>query len=395
MPWLIQQEALDAMASAPAFTEEQIAQMSSDIVAQGGPDPRGNADNVMTVVGGTAQINVVGVMTSSRDFLARMFGGGNVLYGDLVAAIRSAEQDPAVERVEFYIDSPGGEAQPVIGLGDLIAGMNKPTKALVVNAHSAAYWVAAQADQVIANTRASTVGSIGAVTRRVKPSESFAVNVTSTNAPNKRPDPETDQGKQVIREYELDPLHDMFVQAVATGRSTTVENVNANFGRGASMFADKALAVGMIDEIVDMPAQSTAPSDDGQPTQTKTKTGAKTMDLETLKAEHPGVYAQVLKLGRDEGIDEERNRVKYHATMGERMGAQAYALKACADGVSVADGEAQAEYLSAGVNKQELASRQQEETELSSNTPAPSGEEAKKKKQVSSIFSHAGFAVKV
>ncbi len=388
--WLIEQSVLDRMENAPSISPETIERiMATSPLMQDGPNPMGRHERVMTIVGNVAQINLVGIMTSSPDFFAMLFGGGNVLYGDLIAAIRAAEADPAVESVEFYTDSPGGEAQPAIGFWDAIRDMKKPTRALVVNAHSAAYGAVTQCDTIVANTRASTVGSIGAVASFRKPSESFMIDVTSTDAPNKRPDPETESGQRVIREQRLDPFHSMFAEAVATGRGVTVDDVNKNFGQGGIVFAEKALEIGMIDQIIDAPTQSVAPSDDNQPNAQDDTTGVLTMDLETLKAEHPGVYAQAA----EEGRKEERNRVSFHANMGLKNGAEAFALKACQDGTEMNDGTALSEYMSAGMNKRELTERQNEETELSDLEPAPVDDETVQKANVTKMFAGAGFNV--
>lgn len=389
MPWLIEEQVANAMASAPALTTEQVEKcMAGNPMFSDGPNPVGNADRVMSIVGGVAQINVVGVMTSSPDFLAMLFGGGNVLYGDIITAINASEADPNVKETEFYLDTPGGEAQPVVGLGDLITRMKKPTTARVVNAQSAGYWVAAACDKVVATTRASKFGSIGAVASFRRPSQSFTIDVTSTDAPNKRPDPESEAGQRVIREQNLDPLHEMFASAVATGRGTTVEDVNQNFGRGGSLYAEKALEVGMIDEITQAPTQSVAPADDNQPNALDDK-GVQTMDLEQLKKDHPSVYAQAM----EEGRKEERNRVAFHASMGIKNGAEAVALKACQDGTDMNDGTVLSEYMSAGMNKREVDARVTEEAELADNTPASADldDAAKEKANVNKAFSLAGL----
>ncbi len=390
MPWLIEESVAQRMSSAPELTPEQITRcMEGNPLFLDGPNPVGNADRVMTVAGDVARINVVGVMTSSPDFFAMLFGGGNVLYGDIVTAIHAAEADTNIKRVEFYTDSPGGEAMPVVALGDLIRDMKKPTEALVVNASSAAYWVASQCGTITASTRASKVGNIGAVASFRRPSQAFTVDVTSTDAPNKRPDPESEAGQRVIREQMLDPLHSMFATAVAQGRGVTVETVNENFGRGGSLFAEKALEIGMIDKIIQAPTQSVAPSDDNQPNAQDETTGVLTMDLETLKRDHPGVYAQAA----EDGKKEERNRVNFHAGMGLKNGAEAIALKACQDGTEMNDGEMLSEYMSAGMNKNELTARQQEEEQLGDNNPAPTAQDddAKERANVNQAFATAGL----
>ena len=113
------------------------------------------------------------------------------------------------------------------------------------------------------------------------------------------------------------------------------------------------------------------------------------MDLATLKRDHPGVYAQAV----EDGTNEERNRVNFHAKMGLKNGAEAMALKACQDGVGMNDGDMIAEYMTAGMNKTELSARQTEETEIADNAVPENTEAAAKKANVTKLF--AGANVKV
>ena len=102
---------------------------------------------------------------------------------------------------------------------------------------------------------------------------------------------------------ELDALHDLFVEAIADGRSTSIDDVNANFGRGSTLLADEALKRGMIDAIEPVGLQSV------KTTKRAASSGgnkeAKSMDIITLQASHPALYAEVIELG----VKKERDRV--------------------------------------------------------------------------------------
>lgn len=369
--WLLEPSVMAAMDAAPTPSAEQLERFMA--AARG---PSGDASKVMERAGDVARINISGVLTEAPDWFAMMFGGGNTTYGDISAAVLSAETDPDVTSVEFVYRSPGGEALPVTALGDQIAAMKKPNTARVVMAASAAYWLASQSDTIIADNRAAVAGSIGAVVSARKPSASAFIDVTSTNAPNKRPDPETEEGRAAIRVM-LDQLEDLFSTAVAVGRDTTVEKVNNDFGRGGMMLAQQALDAGMIDAIGSaVPKMDTTPS----------KTGVKTMDLEKLKAEHPGLYASVFASGKAEGAAQELDRVKYHLTLGKKVGAEALAIEACIDGKGKDDGELMAEYVAAGANRSNLADRQKDEQELKDNKPNAQGEEVRVAAAAKAIF---------
>lgn len=78
--------------------------------------------------------------------------------------IRKAANDPDVAAILIAIDSPGGT---VAGTADLAAEVRNAAKKKPVWAYvadlgaSAAYWIASQADRVLANDRTALVGSIG------------------------------------------------------------------------------------------------------------------------------------------------------------------------------------------------------------------------------------------
>jgi len=364
MPWLLDPTVQQALEAAQPLTQAQI---DTAMAALGGPS--GNADRVLVTSGDSATISITGVMTSRPSWMAFYFGGGNTLYGDLAAAINTVEMDPNIKSVDFLVNSGGGEAQPAVDLGDMIAGMKKPTRALVQTAASAAYWAASQADTVVALSRASRVGSIGAATMAYKPSAQSVVDIASTNAPNKRPDPETAEGLAVIR-AELDEFHDLFATAVAVGRDKSIETVNNTFGRGGMMLAQKALEAGMIDSIC---------IQESKPKAKASATGAMTMDLATLQAQHPALHAQVLAEGHKQGVAAELDRAKFHAKMGTKTGAVAVAMAAIAAGTAKDDGETMAEYLTCNANNADLAGRLADEQALAGNAPAAEDEGVKQK----------------
>jgi ClpP class serine protease len=367
MPWLLDPTVQRALEAAQPLTQTQI-----DIAMAAVGGPSGNADRVLVVSGDSATISVLGVMTSAPSMMAYYFGGGNTLYGDLYAAIDTVEMDPNVKSVDFVFNSGGGEAQPAVDLGDKVAAMKKPTRALVQTAASAAYWAASQADSIVAVSRASRVGSIGAATVAYKPSAQSSIDIASTNAPNKRPDPETAEGLAVIR-AELDQFHDLFATAVAVGRDKSMETVNNTFGRGGMMLAQQALDAGMIDAIGLQTKSKT------QAKATATATGATQMDLATLQAQHPALHAQVIAEGHKQGVAAELDRAKFHATMGKKTGATAIALAAISAGTAKDDGETMAEYFTCNTNNADLAARQADEAALVGNLPAAADEGVKQK----------------
>lgn len=306
-----------------------------------------------TVADGVARIAVRGVLTPTPDKWAAYFGGANTAYADLVLAIDAAQADPRVNRIEYAIDSPGGTIAGLFETVDAMGRVTKPTTAVVGNqAASAAYSLAAQADQIVATGRGSAVGSIGVVQRMAVSSD--VVSITSRAAPNKAPDPATEEGRAVIQD-QLDEYHALYAQTIADGRGVSVDKVNTEYGQGGIFLADSALKRGMIDAIATP-----------QPAASGAKKGKQAMTLAELMAAYPDAYAAAVQVG----IDQERDRVSAHLTMGEAAGAMETAVAAIQAGDQLTPTRV-AEYHAAGMKRALLAARASESAAAPSTTVPP------------------------
>nr|MCH9712726.1 S49 family peptidase [Pseudomonadota bacterium] len=252
--WLLEQQARLALEAAIAAGAGPNAEQQAQLEASNISALSDGASRIFKSAGNTAEISVTGVLTNKPDFMAMLFGGGNTTYADIISAIGTAEQDPLIEKIELAIDSPGGE---FAGLFDLIEAMeaaNKPITAMVSNmAASAAYAIAAASDTIVARNQSARFGSVGIVVDMRL--DANKVSITSTNAPNKRPDISTDEGVATVR-AELDEVHDLFAASIANGRKTSVDKVNAGFGQGGMFLAEEALKRGMIDSVAKVRLQS-------------------------------------------------------------------------------------------------------------------------------------------
>lgn len=334
--------------------------------------------------GSTAHIVVVGVLTVEPDFFFDLFGGGSAVYGDIVAAIRAAEDDETITDIILEIDSPGGEVSGFMRTAQVIANVQKPVEAQVTNiAASAAFGLAVQANTVIVENTMTLVGSVG-VARKHFVSESLVV-VTSTEAPDKVPDVTTDEGKAAVRR-ELDAIHAEFAGIIASGRGVSVAEVNADFGRGALVIANSALQSGMIDGIG---SRKEAPEASDRSTTASTEGNA--MDLAELKAKHPDLFKVVRDEGIEAGIAKERDRVTAHVTAGAAMGAGEIACRNILDGTEFGSQTAQAEYLTAGRNSADADARAADEEGITGLTTAKTktavgGPEPDEEARVSDLF---------
>jgi ClpP class serine protease len=228
-------------------------------LASGQPD-------CLAIAGDVAQITVDGLLTPQPDWLA-WFLFGNTAYSEIREALAAAEMNPAVKRVEWAFSSPGGMVDGFFETIAAIESSGKPSSVRASMACSAAYGLAAMAGPIEATSPASEFGSVGIVRTYYADgpaAQELAIDVTSTAAPNKRPDVRTPEGQAVVRS-ELDVQHELLVDAIARGRSrsgspTTANDVNAKFGRGGSVFAEGAKAAGMIDKVPPRTAQTSRSS---------------------------------------------------------------------------------------------------------------------------------------
>lgn len=100
-----------------------------------------------------------------------------------------------------------------------------------------------------------------------------------------------------------------------------------------------------------------------------------TMDLKTFKAEHPGIYNEVVQVGKDIGIAEERDSVCAHLVMGESSGDMETAIGAIKDGKKMT-ATIQATYMAAGMNKSDIEARGEENNNAGDQANSEENEES-------------------
>ena len=202
---------------------------------------------------GTAIIPLYGPITARSDLFSFFFGGTSL--SDLAKDFQVALGDDQVKAILFDIDSPGGVALGPSEMADAIfkARGKKPIWSYVGrNCSSAAYWIASATEKIIANPSA-LLGSIGVVTtipvQEQPDSEGYKnIEIVSSNAKQKRPDPRTEEGMSEIKR-ELNDLESQFIEAIAHYRNVTVNTVKNDFGQGGVLIGKNAVASGMADSL--------------------------------------------------------------------------------------------------------------------------------------------------
>lgn len=274
--------------------------------------------NTHTVVerDGVAIIPVVGPLFRYANLFTQISGATS--YEILAQDLTTALDDPAIKAVILDIDSPGGEVNGVAELAGMVfeARGRKPVLAYASgDAASGAYWLASAASEIVVS-ETSALGSIGVVGlyRRKEGKEAAnVVEIVSSQSPNKRPDPSTEEGRARLQSR-IDAMAEVFVNTVARNRNITPEQVAERFGAGDVMIGANAVAVGMaervgslerlIAELASRSPTTSPPTVEGFFNQDKTEND--TMNLETLMREHPDLAKQL----RQEGASTERERIK-------------------------------------------------------------------------------------
>lgn len=206
--------------------------------------------------GRVAQISIVGSITRRGSMWEDFFGGASV--EGTIAALRNVAADDSVSTVLLNIDSPGGT---VDGLPELAAEVRKlrDSKHVVAMANSlaasAAYWLASQADEIVASPEA-LIGSIGVFTAHQDWSamlEHMGIKTTYIHAGKYKVEANPDEPLSTEARDHLqsivDEAYGLFVADVAKGRGVTAAQVRSDYGQGRVLTAKDAKAVGMIDRI--------------------------------------------------------------------------------------------------------------------------------------------------
>lgn len=270
-PWLITESALDqlmAIADRMGDPEALEARLGRQL------------DNSQTVVirDGVAVVPVTGPIFRYANMFSRISGATSTQV--LATDIQAALDNPQVRGIVLNIDSPGGEANGINELSDLIysARSRKPIKAYIGGmAASGGYWIASAASEVIIDDT-GLAGSIGAVvevmTREAREGEK-RWQIVSRNAPNKRPDLKTEEGRGKVAET-IDALGDVFAAKVARNLGVDPEDVPAMGDHGgirmgaAAVEAGLAHRLGSLESVIADLARPAANQQRKQPMQVKT-----------------------------------------------------------------------------------------------------------------------------
>jgi len=283
---------------------------------------------VPDIVGDTATLEIIGPLVARAPWYAKAYMGTVDPY-EIADAIDALATNAAVKRLVIEIESCGGTTSGTAEAAAAMTRFQAAGKTVEVRASgmlaSAAYWLAAGADRIVASPTAA-VGYLGTVIVLCDDTGAAAAAgvryevIASTPAKAACCDPAITSLSRQSAQRRVDAITAVFRSAVAAGRGLDGAKLDAAFS-GEGWIASEALAMGLIDAIaspadaLDTPTGTapgpipTPPALDGEGPESRSSTPAAAaahaqesiMDAKTLAAltalsdKHPTLAPSLIK----------------------------------------------------------------------------------------------------
>lgn len=217
-------------------------------------------DPVNTEGPGVALIFAVGAIQRGEGGADPVTGGTLVGSETIAAAFEQAMDDDTVEAIVLRIDSPGGSAVASESIRRALIRAREAGKPVIVSmadtAASGGYWIAMDADRIIAQSGTLT-GSIGVIAGKVVARDLFAqlgINWGSIQTADNAGmwsafAPYSDRGQERLNAM-LDTIYGGFTTRVSEARELSVEHVE-EIAQGRVWTGRQAEAIGLVDELGD------------------------------------------------------------------------------------------------------------------------------------------------
>lgn len=331
--------------------------------------------------GGVAVLTLSGVMAPKANLFMRISGGISTRMA--AEQVRSMAVDPRVRSVLLAVDSPGGSVFGVPALAEEVRRLAAEKPVVTVGEGtmaSAMYWVGSAANAVYIEGSTDMVGSIGVVATHDYEPRTGRVTTEITAGRYKRmassDKPLTEEGREYLQQ-QVDHLYAVFVDAVASHRGVTAQEVLDHMADGRVFIGQQAIDAGLVDGVSTVDAMveqlatnpaafasrrkavfalggipqvsasaGAAPRDDHTPTEkgpVMPQADNTPVSRESLERDHADLFAQLRTQFRAEGAEQELSRVKAVLAEGEGMkGHQALVMRLALDGKTTAPQAAQA-----------------------------------------------------
>lgn len=184
----------------------------------------------------------------------------------LARNVTALASDSAVEAIQIWFDTPGGQVTGTIEAADAIwnARKRKPVIGAVDSlAASAGFWLSSQCSHLICIGETASVGAIGCFLLHIDASRAYdAAGITpllisNEQSPHKtagNPFEPASESFKKFEQREVNEIGSKFINAVARGRGVAAAEVETKFGQGRVFRAPDARRLGMIDSIGDVNA---------------------------------------------------------------------------------------------------------------------------------------------
>jgi len=242
-------------ASLSSYIKVLESSQDADLLVRSSASNKDSEDShLLSKQGNTAVISIQGSLLPFSNWLTRAFGMTG--YPDIRDALITAVEDDSVTNILLDINSPGGAANGVEDISQLITKIKavKPVTAYTNGSmNSAAYWIGVAADKVY-SSRLASVGSIGVIATHfdlTKMLEQDGVKATIFRAGEFKalggPYEElSTKAKNVIQDR-MDSLYEAFVSHVATSRGVSAKVVHEKMADGREFLGHEALQAGLVD----------------------------------------------------------------------------------------------------------------------------------------------------
>ncbi|HHX0930856.1 TPA: S49 family peptidase [Pseudomonas aeruginosa] len=315
-PWLMLPEHLENLLA----IAERMGDPQALVTREG---ERLNKARTVTVRNGVAIVPVTGPIFRYANLFTEISGATSTQV--LATDIQRALDDPAVRSIVLNIDSPGGVASGINELAELVYEGRK-RKRIVTYAGgylaSAAYWIGSAAEEIVVDETAMA-GSIGVIVEAVVqpdgPDKPKRYQVVSRNAPNKRPDVTTEEGRKKIGET-VDALAEVFENKVARNLGVAAERIPEMGDYGGLLVGAAAVQAGLAHRLGSLEALITelAKPAATQPRKASMKVVKTTAELREALAsgidpntiEVASVGADEIQAARTEAAVAERKRIQ-------------------------------------------------------------------------------------
>lgn len=240
-------------------TPEQVREAQGHRASFGMEDMTSGGEPVMQIRGDTAIIPVRGVLARYSDQINGACQDQGRSAESIQADLAKASANPNVSRIIMRIDSPGGSVAGTAETGAAIRAASASGKRVVAYvdgmAASAGYWLASQADEIVASAPGSLVGSIGVIMALVDASKNQekagykvhvvrSVGLKAPGTANEAINPEQLASVQKV----VADLHSLFTSAVSSGRGMDQKQMDSA-ATGEVFTAEEGVRLGLVDRV--------------------------------------------------------------------------------------------------------------------------------------------------